>query len=519
MEYVNRTSFNYAHVAGRLNYPGHTLTLIVKGTFDLHHKGTASPSEEQLYPTGDEFYPDDDEMTGSSRYEYDFAFYKPRTDLLCAGHCYSQGGKPVPASRVTFRVGSHSRTLYVYGNRKWKGPPGMRVISDPEPFTSMELRYDNSFGGLEYKKNPVGKGHRKEKNEAGANEWLLPNIEDPEHLIDSPDSSPEPAGYGPLGRMWKQRFSKMGTYTGDWKTKRWPWFPLDFDWSHFNAATPAMQVEGYLRGDEPLFFENMHSEHARYESRLPGTRVRCFLNTLPDANTNETKFSEVTIKLDTLWADMDAEKLVLVWRGSAEIQSEEYEEVQHVFIMSEPVDQEPASLEQCYKLFLATQAAEEEEFAIEPEKPEEAEIPEKPAIGAPKVTAQGIAAAEAAAPGIAAAEVTEFEKEKPEEELPTEEISPIDPATVKAQAIALLAQSGFDMEKLPPDSRNRIDQEMDKINIHGGAIALGHPLGCTGAKLCATLLTNMKERGVKYGIEAMCIGGGMGAAALFEMCA
>jgi acetyl-CoA acyltransferase len=63
-----------------------------------------------------------------------------------------------------------------------------------------------------------------------------------------------------------------------------------------------------------------------------------------------------------------------------------------------------------------------------------------------------------------------------------------------------------------------IDQEMDKVNIHGGAIALGHPLGCTGAKLCATLLANMKERGAKYGIEAMCIGGGMGAAALFEMC-
>ncbi|UCD91373.1 MAG: thiolase family protein, partial [Desulfobacterales bacterium] len=55
--------------------------------------------------------------------------------------------------------------------------------------------------------------------------------------------------------------------------------------------------------------------------------------------------------------------------------------------------------------------------------------------------------------------------------------------------------------------------DMDKVNIHGGAIALGHPLGCTGAKLCATLLANMKERGVKYGIESMCIGGGMGAAA------
>jgi acetyl-CoA acyltransferase len=60
--------------------------------------------------------------------------------------------------------------------------------------------------------------------------------------------------------------------------------------------------------------------------------------------------------------------------------------------------------------------------------------------------------------------------------------------------------------------------DMEKININGGAIALGHPLGCTGAKLCATLLANMKAKNVKYGIESMCVGGGMGAAALFELC-
>ncbi|MBW2409319.1 MAG: thiolase family protein [Deltaproteobacteria bacterium] len=60
--------------------------------------------------------------------------------------------------------------------------------------------------------------------------------------------------------------------------------------------------------------------------------------------------------------------------------------------------------------------------------------------------------------------------------------------------------------------------DMNKININGGAIALGHPLGCTGAKLCATLLANMQAKNVKYGVESMCIGGGMGAAALFELC-
>jgi acetyl-CoA acyltransferase len=63
-----------------------------------------------------------------------------------------------------------------------------------------------------------------------------------------------------------------------------------------------------------------------------------------------------------------------------------------------------------------------------------------------------------------------------------------------------------------------LEKKMDKVNVHGGAIALGHPLGCTGAKLCATLLSNMQSRGVKYGVESMCIGGGMGAAALFELC-
>jgi len=56
----------------------------------------------------------------------------------------------------------------------------------------------------------------------------------------------------------------------------------------------------------------------------------------------------------------------------------------------------------------------------------------------------------------------------------------------------------------------------DRVNVNGGAIALGHPLGCTGAKLTATLLHEMKRRGATRGLVTMCIGGGMGAAGLFE---
>jgi acetyl-CoA acyltransferase len=55
-----------------------------------------------------------------------------------------------------------------------------------------------------------------------------------------------------------------------------------------------------------------------------------------------------------------------------------------------------------------------------------------------------------------------------------------------------------------------------RINVNGGAIALGHPLGCTGAKLTATLLQEMRVRGARYGMVTMCVGGGMGAAGIFE---
>ena len=70
-----------------------------------------------------------------------------------------------------------------------------------------------------------------------------------------------------------------------------------------------------------------------------------------------------------------------------------------------------------------------------------------------------------------------------------------------AQALAVIRALGLDPER---------------INVNGGAIALGHPLGCTGAKLTATLLNEMRRRQVRYGMVTMCVGGGMGAAGIFE---
>jgi acetyl-CoA acyltransferase len=69
------------------------------------------------------------------------------------------------------------------------------------------------------------------------------------------------------------------------------------------------------------------------------------------------------------------------------------------------------------------------------------------------------------------------------------------------QALAVIRQAGIDLER---------------VNVNGGAIALGHPLGCTGAKLTATLLREMPRRNTRYGMVTMCIGGGQGAAGIFE---
>ena len=73
---------------------------------------------------------------------------------------------------------------------------------------------------------------------------------------------------------------------------------------------------------------------------------------------------------------------------------------------------------------------------------------------------------------------------------------------------AFAAQVLACLKQLPIDS--------DRLNVNGGAIALGHPLGCTGAKLTATLLYEMKRRNARYGMVTMCVGGGMGAAGIFE---
>jgi acetyl-CoA C-acetyltransferase len=71
-----------------------------------------------------------------------------------------------------------------------------------------------------------------------------------------------------------------------------------------------------------------------------------------------------------------------------------------------------------------------------------------------------------------------------------------------AQVLACLKGLGWD--------------ERDRLNVNGSGISLGHPIGATGARIMTTLTHEMKRRGMRYGLESMCIGGGQGMAAIFE---
>ena len=101
-------------------------------------------------------------------------------------------------------------------------------------------------------------------------------------------------------------------------------------------------------------------------------------------------------------------------------------------------------------------------------------------------------------------------------------IGPV-PATQKALERAGLTVGDLDLVELNEAFASQsiacihdLGLDLEKVNVNGGAISLGHPLGCSGVRISTTLLHEMKKRNSKYGLAAMCVGVGQGAAIIFE---
>lgn len=346
MEAINETPFTIGLVPGRLNFPGHSLTVVIKGTFDLVPNGAAAASEEQIPPTGDEEYEPGADGIASLRYPSDLAYYKPRADLLLVGQAVAPAGQAVTRLQVAFTVGERTKRLEVTGDRWWSGGSSGTRATDPRLFTAVELRYENAFGGRGLAENPVGKGGVRIQDEAGYEVLPLPNVEYPTSRMTAPNAIVAPAGFGPLHPQWAPRGGKVGSYRGSWLKERWPWFPDDFDWSFFNAAPEDMQLDGYLQGDEEITLEHVDAEFPLLRARLPGLRVRCFLHVSdPQAapvdgaapGVVSGNLREVPLIADTLWINAEKRKAIVVWRGWTEVDSEEFDEIRHLYIIDEPL--------------------------------------------------------------------------------------------------------------------------------------------------------------------------------------
>jgi len=318
--------------------PGLTGSFFVKATYRLQPDAVPVPwPEKPLGAAGDRFVGGDPKK--GLAYATDFIPYKPQADFAVVGTAHWPPGGPVASFPVRVTVGPIRKEVAVIGPRTWVPQLlfGRPHPSEAGPAESVPLLYSEAWGGPKSRLNPIGKG-----TDGPDVARLEPGPFDPKR---SYRHDPDPAAFGPIPAAWPFRQERVGTYSKEWAATRWPWLPLDFDWSHYNATTPDQWFDGYLRGDEPLEFENMHPEHPIYRSQLPAVRPRLFLEQCVRKLGDEVAFREVPLDLDTLWVDMDKEQLVLIWRGRAPVLSAKLKDVKNLLVLVEPLDAPAQSLE------------------------------------------------------------------------------------------------------------------------------------------------------------------------------
>jgi hypothetical protein len=333
MELVNRTPFAAARTVVSDREGCDVLLTVVKCTYALGKGGRLEPADKQ-HPVqpADDFYGEPGES--SVRWESDLAVFKPATDVVVLGHAYAPR-KPEAQLQVALRVGPLFRVLSVFGERRWRKGLGM---SSPEPFAKMPLTFERAFGGTDRSsanalhherepRNPVGRGFVAQRSELAAGEVLLPNIEDPEHLVRSIKDRPPPAGFGFIARSWQPRAALAGTYDEAWRKNRSPLPPKDFDDRHHNAAPRQLMASPHFAGNELVELAHL-SPQGTQRFRLPGTRPRVFVSIGRQRH-------ELPVLFDTLVLLPDEEQAVMVWRGHRRLPPQDMLHLEHIEVRAQ----------------------------------------------------------------------------------------------------------------------------------------------------------------------------------------
>lgn len=348
---ANETPFAVA-ILLRENLQGQArLTVLVKATLAVSADGVVQIADPQLPVfTADQHYGDNPLAT--VRCESDLVPFKPRTDIVLVGRAYAPEGRPVDQVDVRLRVGRVQQTVRVFGNRRWRYPSALALLPDitaPEPFTTMDLVYERAFGGIDAAaaqycaENLAGVGFVGAKTPASLHDKPLPNLEDPRDLIRTWDARPTPIGFGCYGRGWQPRLRFAGTYDERYRKERAPQLPLDFAYDFFNGAHPALQVAGYLRGDEDVELEHLtrdgylHFQLPPWRPSVAVTRCRAAVRqTQPAPLIRATEPEPVRVVLDTLVLEPDAARLYLVFRGSCPLPSLEEIDITRIQVTGMP---------------------------------------------------------------------------------------------------------------------------------------------------------------------------------------
>lgn len=338
MEILNDTPYAIQPIVFKVQPRQPVMAILAKGLFVLQKDGPcwAAPKDFQQPPLGSVNHEDD--FGNSLRIDAETAPHKVRADCLFLGSGHAPHGRPVEALAVKFAVGEMSKTLWLYGDRYWvPQPDGSVHVEGPEPFVKMPIRNEFACGGLRSAYNKHGTGlFDPERPEELKSPVRLANVQDADTTHVDPRHDCTPAGFGPLDPDFLPRAALKGTYDEAWLYRRKPLPPVDFSFDFYNSARRDQQVEGYLRGDEPLYFENLHPEHRIFESRLPGIRLRYFL--IKVGADGKPSLLEARNNLDTCMVDMEEESVTLIWRGRVAVDPSGREQYTHLYVGQEELD-------------------------------------------------------------------------------------------------------------------------------------------------------------------------------------
>ncbi|MFW6244386.1 MAG: DUF2169 family type VI secretion system accessory protein [Fibrobacterota bacterium] len=302
------------------------LSVLAKITFDIA-QGGVSLSEQQIPLVNSDVYADPAAPQFSEVHaESDLVACKLFTDCVVTGSVYPPRGKKAYQLDCSVKVGPLSKNVRVFGNRtmEWRPFRGV-VISEPQPFESIELGYRNAYGGITrtgkgtpvvFSPNSIGRGFVLRECIRKAGTVALPNLEDPENLLTGDNAvvaapgkwskAPRPSSLGWTRRDFYPRYTYAGILSEDTKVS--------------NDESPRMDMRFYqgaseglwgklLSGNETVQLRYLDPVYSDFEFQLPAASPALVIN-IGEGSQQLTPF------LQTVVINKNENKMTMIWRGS-----------------------------------------------------------------------------------------------------------------------------------------------------------------------------------------------------------